>query len=390
MRPKPTMMFCRVAGLHLEELVVVEDAGDDLVHVVGLVRRIRDQRVQLEVLVGEVVLDRALRHRGGVARRVGVVVARQVGQQLADVVEGVLLAGGDVVRRARLGHVGVGAAEFLHRDVLTGDGLDDVGAGDEHLAGLVDHDDEVGQRGGVHVPARCGAHDQRDLRDDARGEDVVAEDLAVEAERDDALLDAGARAVVDADQRAAGLDREFLDLDDLFAVDLAEAAAEHRRVLAEDAHLAAVDGAVAGHHAVAERALVRQPEVRAAVPGQRVEFDERSLVQQRQDALSGGQLALGVDLLDRRLTDRVQRLLAALAQIGQLARGGVDVDLVLGGRFGNARHGARCYRYAAHRRAVSRVPWVTRRAESWRCSCATLRRVLTIGPSPAETFRLGR
>ena len=28
----------RVAGLHLEELVVVEDAGDDLVHVVGLVR----------------------------------------------------------------------------------------------------------------------------------------------------------------------------------------------------------------------------------------------------------------------------------------------------------------------------------------------------------------
>ena len=49
----------RVTGLDLEELVVVEDAGDDLVHVVGLVRRVRDQRVQLEVLVGEVVLDGA-------------------------------------------------------------------------------------------------------------------------------------------------------------------------------------------------------------------------------------------------------------------------------------------------------------------------------------------
>lgn len=53
--------------------------------------------------------------------------------------------------------MGVGAAEFLHGDVFTGDGLDDVGSGDEHLAGLVDHDDEVGQGGGVDVPAGRGA-----------------------------------------------------------------------------------------------------------------------------------------------------------------------------------------------------------------------------------------
>lgn len=159
-------------------------------------------------------------------------------------------------------------------------------------------------------------------------------------------MDAGSGAVVDADQRTPGLDREILNLDDLFAVDLAEAAAEHRDVLAEDADLAAVDGAVAGHHTVAERALVLQSEVRAAVPGQRVEFDERALVQQRQDALTGGQLALGVDLLDRRLSDRVQRLFGALAKIGQLACGGVDVDLVLARGLdrliANARHERRC------------------------------------------------
>src|SRR5205085_3297567 len=32
---------------------------------------------------------------------------------------------------------------------LARDRLDDVGPGDEHLAGLVDHDDEVGEGGGV-------------------------------------------------------------------------------------------------------------------------------------------------------------------------------------------------------------------------------------------------
>ena len=173
------------------------------------------------------------------------------------------------------------------------------------------------------------------------------EDLAVQAKRDDPLLDARARAVVDPDQRPAGLDRELLDLDDLLAVDLAEAAAEHRDVLAEDAHVAAVDGAVAGDDAVTERTLLAQPEVGAAVPGQRVEFDERSLVQQGVDALARGQLALGVHLVDGGFTDRVQRLLGPLAQFGELARGGVDVDIVFGFGFhmgiglGGARHGCR-------------------------------------------------
>jgi hypothetical protein len=55
---------------------------------------------------------------------------------------------------------------------------------------------------------------------------------------------------------------------------------------------------------------------------------------------------LACTFLDRRLTDRVQRLVGALAEVGQLAGGGVDVDLVFGRRFGNARHGPRCHRLA--------------------------------------------
>ena len=159
------------------------------------------------------------------------------------------------------------------------------------------------------------------------------EDVAVQAQRDDALLDARARAVVDADERAAGLDGQLLHLDDLLAVDLTEAAAEHRRVLAEDAHVAAVDGAVTGDHTVAQRPVLLQPEVRAAVLGQRVELDERVLVEKSQDALAGRQLALGVHLLDGGLPNRVQRLLGPLPQICQLARGGVNIDLMLGGGF---------------------------------------------------------
>src|SRR3954454_9956491 len=87
---------------------------------------------------------------------------------------------------------------------------------------------------------------------------------------DAALLEQGAGALVDADDRAAGLDREVHHLGDLLAVHLAERAAEDREVLGEDADLAAVDRAVAGDDAVAVGAPLLQPERRGAVPRQLV------------------------------------------------------------------------------------------------------------------------
>ena len=154
---------------------------------------------------------------------------------------------------------------------------------------------------------------------------VAAEDLAVEAERDDALLDAGAGALVDADDRAAGPDGEVHDLGDLLAVDLAERAAEHGEVLGEHADLAAVDGAVAGDHAVAVGPLLLQAERGGAVPGELVELDEGALVEEQLDALAGGLAALRVLLLDRLGRARVDRLVEPALEVGELARGGVDV-----------------------------------------------------------------
>ena len=220
------------------------------------------------------------------------------------------------------------AAELLERDVLAGHRLHDVGAGDEHLAGLVDHHDEVGERGGVDVAAGGRAHDQRDLRDHAGGVHVALEDLAVEAEGDHALLDPRAAALVDADDRAAVLHGEVEDLDDLLAVDLAEAAAEDRDVLGEDRDRAAVDRAVPGDDAVAEGALGVHAEVAGPVPGELVELGERARVEQGLDPLAGGHLPRRVLLLDGPLGAGVRRLLHATLEVGQLPGGGVDVDVV--------------------------------------------------------------
>jgi hypothetical protein len=223
--------------------------------------------------------------------------------------------------------VRAGAAELLERDLLAGHRLDDVGPGDEHVRGLVDHDDEVGDRGGVDRPARARSHDQRDLRDDARGVHVALEDLRVQAQRDHALLDPRAARVVEPDHRAAGRQRVVHDLADLLAEHLAERAAGHGEVLAENGDRAAVHGAVPGDDPVAVRAALFHPEVGRPVPGEFVELDERPLVEQGGDALARGHLALGVLLFHRARRAGVHGLVPAPLQVGDLARGGVDIEV---------------------------------------------------------------
>ena len=165
------------------------------------------------------------------------------------------------MRDARLRVVRHRAAELLELDLLAGDRLDHVGAGDEHVRGLLHHEDEVGHRGRVDGAAGARAHDQADLRDDAGALDVADEDVAVGAERDDALLDPRAARVVDADDRAADLGGQVHDLAHLLGHDLAERAAEDREVLAEDADRAAVDRAVAGDDGVAPGPVLLHVEV---------------------------------------------------------------------------------------------------------------------------------
>jgi hypothetical protein len=231
--------------------------------------------------------------------------------------------------------VGARPAELLETDVLPGDRLDDVRAGDEHLRGLVDHDREVGDRRGVDRAPRAGTHDQRDLRDDAGGEHVAPEDLPVQAEGDDALLDARSTGVVDPDDRAADLHRQVHHLDDLRAEHLAERAAEDGEVLGEQAHRPPVDGRVAGDDSVAVGAVGGHVEVRGPVPGELVELHERPRIDEQVDALPGGALASGVLALDGPCGPGVHRLADPPAEVGELARRRVDVDV--GGDVGAAR-----------------------------------------------------
>src|SRR5690606_2056565 len=137
----------------------------------------------------------------------------------------------------------------------------------------------------------------------------------------DALLDARAAGVVEADDRRSVLQRQLHHLDDLLGVGEAERAAEDGEVLREDVDEPPVDGAEAGHDAVAVGPALFEAEAGGLVADERAEFLERALVQQDVQALAGGQLALLVLPGDAGLAAAQARLGAAAVEVGEEVRG---------------------------------------------------------------------
>ena len=120
-------------------------------------------------------------------------------------------------------------------------------------------------------------------------------------------------------------------LDDLFASDLAERAAEDGEVLTVDGNLTAVDGAEPGDDRVAIWALLFHAEGVCTVPNELVKLDEGTVVEQLVDALARGLFALGVLFIDGGLAARGHRLVIPHLEVGQLARRRKHVGVRLSG-----------------------------------------------------------
>ena len=184
-----------VVLVNLEQVAVVDHRADHVLHVVGLAALGRHHRVEL----GDLAIDRVV---GGPERGILGVVRGQKPQQLPRLCEARAIVGRHEVADAALRGVALGAAELLLGDVFVGHGADHFRTGDEHVARLLDHQDEVGDGRRVHGAARARTEDAADLRDDAARQRVAQKDVGVAGERLHALLDARAARIVESDHRA--------------------------------------------------------------------------------------------------------------------------------------------------------------------------------------------
>ena len=146
---------------------------------------------------------------------------------------------------------------------------------------------------------------------------MAAAQLGVPRQRRHRVLDPGACRVVDADDRAADHRHPLHQLGDLAAEHLADRALEHRLIVAEHTDRPAVDGAVAGDHAVAEQRVGITRRL-----AQRTDLQKAARVDQRIDACAGAGDALLLPLGDGLLTAGFLRQLELLAEFGELLGGG--------------------------------------------------------------------
>ena len=292
----------------LEEDGVVHHEPHQLRHVVGPVGVVGNDVSQRGVPPLRIVA-------AGDVRRVLRVVLGQEREERADHRDRLGFVLRRQVRHAAAAVVGHRAAEVFLGHLFVGDRADDVGAGDEHIAGPLHHDDEVRDRGRIDGASGAGTHDRRDLGHDPRGEHVAQKDVRVTGERLHALLDARPARVVQADDRGAHLHRVIHDLHDLLGERSRERAAEDGEVLGEDEDQPAIDGAAAGDHAIARDLVLAHAEVLALVDHEAIGLAKGPRVDQQLDALARGELAGLVLALDALGSAPLQRALVQLVEL---------------------------------------------------------------------------
>ena len=219
-----------VARLELVQRRRVDDARDDLAHVVRLARVVGDDAVDLLRVV-----ERRLRRLHVDADRLHAVQVRDDAPREVQRVRVVL---GQVVGHAGDPRVHVAAAQLLGGHDLADRRLHERRAAEEDRR-LVLHDDRlVRHRGHVGAARRARAHDDGDLRDALRGHRrLVVEDAAeVVAVGEHVVLLGQERAagIDEVDARQAVLQRDLLRAQVLLHRQRVVRAALHRRVVGDD------------------------------------------------------------------------------------------------------------------------------------------------------------
>src|SRR5271157_841229 len=191
-----------------------------------------------------------------------------------------------------------GPTEALRIDHFARDLLYHLRTRDEHVAGLLGHENEVRDRWRVHSAAGAWTHDDRNLGDYSGSSDIPIKDIAVSGQTLNAFLNAGSARILDANERETISVSQIHNLADLLGMGNGEASPEHCEILGEHIHSPAVDPAESRDHSVTRDNLLFHAEIGTPVAYEFVDFLEGPIVQKFQNPLPCGHLACFMLFLD--------------------------------------------------------------------------------------------
>ena len=129
-----------IISVDLEEFAVVDDAADHLIHIVRCVRAVGDDLVERILCTVDGVL-------GGNIRRFLHIVLGYIAEEFADRADHILFVVACEMSHTTLACVNACTAELLLGNLFAEHLLNYCRTCEEHIAGVLAHNSEVGQRG---------------------------------------------------------------------------------------------------------------------------------------------------------------------------------------------------------------------------------------------------
>ena len=297
-----------VIALDFEELAIVDDGTNYLIHVIRTVGAIGDNLVER---VFETVDGVVAGNEGSLFE----VVLRDIADELANNSQCLFAVFGSKVSYTRFNRVNFGTTEGLLCYILARYGFHYLRAGEEHVGDTFGHDREVGQGRRIYGTTGAGTEDSRNLGNHTRSHDVTLENLGITGQGVDTLLDTGTTRVVEADTGRTHLHGHIHDLADFQGHRLGQRTAEYGKVLSEYINKAAFDRTVTGYDAVAQKRFLLLTEVGTSVSHKHIQLFEAAFVEELRNTLTSRIFTFLVLFIDGFLSTTQASLSAQLNQL---------------------------------------------------------------------------
>ena len=193
-------------------------------------------------------------------------------------------------------------AELLLADIFVQGGLADIRPGHKHMAEFVNHDDEVRQGRRIDCAAGARPHNGGNLWHDAGHDRIAVKNFAVAMFGVDTFLDAATAGIMQADDGAAGFQRQIEYFADLGGMHFSQRAAKNGEVIRVHIDEAPIDFPIARDDPVAVAGVFLHAEVDATVLNKTINFNKSPRIKQECQAFPNKQLPLLVLFVDLSLS----------------------------------------------------------------------------------------
>ncbi len=180
------------------------------------------------------------------------------------------------------------STQIFFGHILVGYSSDDIGTGNKHVTGFVDHENKIGQGRRIDRPSGAWSQNCTDLRNYPWRKNVIVENVGITGQALHALLNSGATRVIKANKRSSVFNGHFLDLNNFISIRPAHRSSKNGEVLGKNIHQAIVNFSIASNDPITSKFLFVNAEIGCPMQHKLIDLVKCSRIKQVFNAFTGG------------------------------------------------------------------------------------------------------